>query len=125
MDGRLFPRRASPSTRCCQRRRRPAARPLGRPPRQPDVCDLDGAPLIQRDDDRPEVIRQRLIVSERDTAPVADYSREKGLLTTINANEKPEQVTAAMIAAISGPPEETAHSSRGESPQAGPPAPQR
>jgi adenylate kinase len=86
---------------------------ISKPPRRPGVCDLDSAPLIQRDDDKPETIRQRLIVSERDTAPVAEYYRDQGLLTAINGNVPPEQVTAAMLAAIPGVT------------QAGSPAPQR
>jgi adenylate kinase len=98
---------------------------ISKPPRHPGVCDLDGAPLIQRDDDKPETIRQRLIVSERDTAPVADYYRDQGLLTTINGNVPPERVTAAMLAAIPGGLEESAHPLRLEQSQAGPPAPQR
>jgi len=70
------------------------------------VCDLDGAPLIQRDDDRPETVRQRMIVSERDTASVAKYYLDQGLLTTIDGNRPAEKVTAAMMAAIPNVPEE-------------------
>jgi adenylate kinase len=66
----------------------------------PDVCDRDGAPLIQRDDDRPEAIRQRLIVNERDTAPVAEYYREQGLLSRIDGNAPLERVTAEIEAAV-------------------------
>jgi len=79
---------------------------VSRPPRQPGVCDLDGAPLIQRDDDKPETIRQRLMVSETDTARVAQYYADQGLLSTIDGNVPPEQVTAAMLAAIPGKAEE-------------------
>jgi adenylate kinase len=73
---------------------------ISKPPRRPGVCDLDGAPLIQRDDDKPETVRQRMIVSERDTASVADYYQKQGFLTTVNGNEPADQVTAAMLAAI-------------------------
>src|SRR5207248_2315860 len=64
---------------------------VSRPPKQPGVCDLDGAPLIQRDDDRPEPIRRRLEISERATAPVAEYYRRKGLLSTIDGSRPPDE----------------------------------
>jgi adenylate kinase len=71
-----------------------------RPPKVPGVCDRDGAPLIQRDDDRPEAIRQRLIVNERDTAPVAEYYRDQGLLSRIDGNAPLDRVTAAIEAVV-------------------------
>lgn len=42
------------------------------------VCGLDGARLIVRDDDRPEVVRQRLLNYDRQTAPVLGYFEEVG-----------------------------------------------
>lgn len=43
------------------------------PPRQADVCDREGAALITREDDRPEVIRERLEAYETLTWPVLEY----------------------------------------------------
>jgi adenylate kinase len=43
------------------------------PPRQPGICDTDGAPLICREDDREDVIRQRLQAYEELTGPVLHY----------------------------------------------------
>ena len=48
------------------------------PPKQPGVCDDDGSELYQRDDDKPEVVRERLVTFERDTAPVIDYYAQQG-----------------------------------------------
>jgi adenylate kinase len=92
-----------------------------RPPQRPGVCDRDGAPLEQRDDDRPETVRQRLEISERETAPVVDYFRRKGVLATIDGSLPLDDVTRAMEAVLVG---KGALSPRGES-QAGQPAPRR
>src|SRR5438874_5645972 len=49
------------------------------PPKHADVCDQDGARLIQRDDDRAETIRKRLQVYHPQTEPLIDYyDREIG-----------------------------------------------
>lgn len=49
-----------------------------RPPRQPGICDLDGTPLVERDDDSEAVIRERLEAYEKQTSPVLGYFREQG-----------------------------------------------
>ena len=49
-----------------------------KPPKVPGVCDLDGAKLIVRDDDREEVIRERLDEYEKQTRPLIDFFRETG-----------------------------------------------
>ena len=43
------------------------------PPKVPGICDYDGGKLIQRPDDRPEVIRERLMAYEKQTRPLVDY----------------------------------------------------
>ncbi|HEX8986208.1 MAG TPA: nucleoside monophosphate kinase [Bryobacteraceae bacterium] len=48
------------------------------PPREDTLCDLDGEPLVIRDDDREPVIRQRLEAYDRQTSPVLDYYRSAG-----------------------------------------------
>ena len=49
-----------------------------KPPRVDEVCDLDGTALIIRDDDREEVIRERLDAYERQTRPLIEFFRESG-----------------------------------------------
>ena len=49
-----------------------------KPPKVPGVCDLDGAKLIVREDDREEVIRERLDEYEKQTRPLIDFFRETG-----------------------------------------------
>ena len=73
-----------------------------KPPKVPGVCDLDGAKLVVREDDREEVIRQRLEAYEKQTRPLLDYFREKGeSLYEIDASqETPEQVFRQIEALI-------------------------
>ena len=50
------------------------------PPRVAGQCDLDGSPLIQRDDDKPDTIRARLTGQLDSLAQVVDHYRETGVL---------------------------------------------
>ena len=54
------------------------------PPKRDGVCDLCGGKLEQRDDDREETIANRLEVYEKQTAPLVNYYRQRGLLTEID-----------------------------------------
>ncbi|MFA0754418.1 MAG: hypothetical protein IMHGJWDQ_002204, partial [Candidatus Fervidibacter sp.] len=62
------------------------------PPKNDELCDECETPLIQRDDDKPEVIRKRLAVYKEQTLPVIDYYRAEGLLKEVNASGAPEEV---------------------------------
>lgn len=44
------------------------------------ACDLEGARLVVRDDDREEVVRERLLAYERQTSPVLDFLKESGYI---------------------------------------------
>jgi adenylate kinase len=70
------------------------------PPKAQQVCDLDGCQLIQRNDDREEVIRPRLAAYELQTRPVADYYEARGRLVAMNADRPMDEVTADMYAVI-------------------------
>lgn len=59
------------------------------PPAVVDVCDKCGGELLQRDDDKPETIRQRLDVYEEQTAPVIHFYDERGLLKCTNGEGPP------------------------------------
>ena len=50
------------------------------PPKQDGICDEDGTQLIQRDDDREETVRKRLVVYHEQTEPLIHYYDEQGLL---------------------------------------------
>ena len=70
------------------------------PPRVPGRCDIDGSPLIQRDDDRPETIRARLEQTLSNLREVADHYRQQGILRTVDGLQPMEDVTAAILAAL-------------------------
>jgi len=72
------------------------------PPKQPGVCDNDGGELYQRDDDRPETVRQRLKVYWEQTSPLIDYYRRQGVLVEINGNQSIDAVAADLRAAVIG-----------------------
>jgi adenylate kinase len=72
------------------------------PPRVDEICDKDGAKLVIRDDDRDEVIRERLDAYDRQTKPVAEYYRKLGRLVGINGDLPVDEVTAAIVNQIDG-----------------------
>jgi adenylate kinase len=45
------------------------------PPKNPGICDIDGSPLYQREDDKKETIEKRLAVFHEQTAPLVEYYR--------------------------------------------------
>jgi adenylate kinase len=70
------------------------------PPRVDEVCDVDGFKLVIRNDDREEVIRERLAAYELQTKPVADYYWAKGRLMEVNGDLPVPQVTEQICRAI-------------------------
>jgi adenylate kinase len=65
-----------------------------RPPKVDELCDLDGEKLVRRDDDREEVIRERLDAYDRQTLPVLEYLRKAGgrVIEVDASNDPPETV---------------------------------
>jgi adenylate kinase len=63
------------------------------PPKVPGRCDRDGGELVQRPDDREEVIAERLAAYERQTRPLVDYYRGRGMLKDVDGMAPPEAVT--------------------------------
>lgn len=68
------------------------------PPREEGVCDKCGGTLIQREDDREEVIRNRLSVYHSQTAPLIDYYREK--LVSIDATGDRESIYNIIVSVL-------------------------
>jgi len=62
------------------------------PPKHEGVCDQDGSRLVQRDDDKPEVVENRLRVYHEKTAPVIGYYDERGVLRRIDGTRDPTEV---------------------------------
>lgn len=72
------------------------------PPRQPGVCDEDGVTLVQREDDRPEVVRARLREQMAPLEDVVAYYADRGLLARVDGRQPIEAVTATIRDAASG-----------------------
>jgi len=62
------------------------------PPEQEGVCDIDGSPLIVRDDDKPDVIRKRLQTYHEKTEPLVSYYDSRSVLRRIEGEAAPEAV---------------------------------
>lgn len=62
------------------------------PPKNEDVCDVCGARLIVRDDDKPEVIRHRLETYHEKTKPLVDFYEERGVLKRVDGELDPDEV---------------------------------
>jgi adenylate kinase len=70
------------------------------PPKHEDVCDQDGSRLIQRDDDKPEVVRARLETYHEQTEPLISYYDERGLLRRFDGTRSPDEVHGHIRATI-------------------------
>jgi len=70
------------------------------PPQKEGICDSCGAPLVQRKDDKEEVISERLKSYERQTQPLVDYYRRQGRVHELNGELPVDQVTAETLAIV-------------------------
>ncbi|MEA2210999.1 MAG: adenylate kinase [Solirubrobacteraceae bacterium] len=62
------------------------------PPKHEGVCDQDGSRLVQRDDDKPEVIENRLKVYHEQTEPLVDHYDAQGLMRRIDGTRAAAEV---------------------------------
>lgn len=63
-------------------------------------CAKCGAELIQRDDDKPETVLNRLAVYHKQTAPLIDFYTEKGLIKTVDGAKTMEECFSAIMNAL-------------------------
>jgi adenylate kinase len=70
------------------------------PPRQKGKCDKCGGTLVQRADDREEVVRERLAVYTRQTEPLVGYYTRRGELIEVNGTRDVEAVRRDLFAAL-------------------------
>ncbi len=61
-------------------------------PKHDERCDVDGTRLIQRDDDRPEVVQHRLQEYREKTEPLIGYYESRGKLRRVDASRSPNEV---------------------------------
>jgi adenylate kinase len=70
------------------------------PPRVEGRCDLDGTPLVQREDDREDTVLRRLEVYGQRTKPLYDLYGEKGILDEVDAIGSTEEVYERLLRAV-------------------------
>lgn len=63
------------------------------PPKTAGICDRCGHPLYRREDDRPEVVRERLRVYREQSAPLIQYYEKLSILRRLEANRPIEAVS--------------------------------
>lgn len=73
---------------------------LYKQPKAEGVCDSCGAKLVQRKDDAPETVRDRLKVYHEQTEPLKDYYANKGMLKSVQGRDGIEDTTKAVFAAL-------------------------
>ncbi len=71
------------------------------PPKQAGICDVDGAELYQREDDKAETVKHRINVYLEQTRPLIEYYRKKGVLVEIDGTRSIDQVSADLLAVLS------------------------
>ena len=71
-----------------------------KPPKVADVCDLEGAKLVMRQDDREEVIAGRLKAYEQQTLPLETYYSAQGRLLKVNGDQPEKRITEEMLSLI-------------------------
>ncbi len=62
------------------------------PPKHADRCDVDGSRLMVRDDDQPEVVRQRLRNYQEKTSPLIGYFDQRNILRRVDGSRSPTEV---------------------------------
>jgi adenylate kinase len=62
------------------------------PPKEEGVCDIEGGKLIVRDDDKPDVIKNRLKQYREKTEPLIEYYEERGILNRVDGAQTPDEV---------------------------------
>jgi adenylate kinase len=70
------------------------------PPKNEGVCDQDGSRLTQRDDDKPETIRNRLEVYHEQTEPLIEWYEDQGVLRRFDGQRTPEEVHSHIRATL-------------------------
>jgi adenylate kinase len=73
------------------------------PPKKEGVCDKCGFPLYQRDDDKEDVVRERLKVYKKETQPLLDFYSSQGILRIVNGNRRREEIFDEICRVISSP----------------------
>ena len=69
-------------------------------PKTPNICDICGNKLIQREDDKEETIKERLKVYWEQTSPLTEYYKKKGTMMTVNGKGSITAVSKRLFTSI-------------------------
>jgi len=67
------------------------------PPKRDGVCDECGSELITRKDDAPETVKSRLAVYHKETEPLKEFYRSRGVLVPVEDQGSVEATSAAIL----------------------------
>lgn len=67
------------------------------PPKKPGVCDKCGGKLVQREDAKPEIFKERLRVYKEQTSPLIEYYKKRKLLVDIDANRELGEIVESVF----------------------------
>lgn len=70
------------------------------PPKEPGICDEDRGELYQREDDKPETVRQRLAVYQAQTSPLVEFYRARGILQEVNGDQLIDDVADDILQVV-------------------------
>jgi adenylate kinase len=73
---------------------------VNKPPKREGLCDKCNSPLVVREDDKPETIRESLRVFRENTQPVVDYYSQRGQLVRVDASREPEAVFQDILSGL-------------------------
>lgn len=67
------------------------------PPKVDNICDVDGGELFQRDDDNRETVATRIEVYQKQTEPLIDYYKERGIILNVDGTKPIEEVFETIV----------------------------
>ena len=70
------------------------------PPKMDNICDACGGELYQRADDTEDAIRNRIAVYKKQTSPLIDYYKKKGILVDIDGEREIDEVRSDIMKAL-------------------------
>ena len=70
------------------------------PPKQEGICDACGAELIQREDDKPETVKNRLAVYHEQIQPLIEYYEKADALRTVDGTKDKDEVFGDIVAIL-------------------------
>lgn len=70
------------------------------PPKVDNVCDIDEGELYQRDDDNRETVSTRIEVYEKQTEPLIEYYKEKGIILNVDGTKPIDEVFETIVKAL-------------------------